>query len=507
MSANEVKTVQAAGLYTHSAPAGGGSVRVIKGKCAKGQYGSADCIGLIFFTPASLHAITTGYNIPDITLVLTRDASTGTAARTVSVTDYPLDFVDTTGQHTHEDVVNWGHKNPFKATVTGSESRIRLPGMMCRRISYWAANIIMLYHSEVESSNDYVAFTGARLEITRGDEWMAPVWNRPIAKGDKIFYSTRPWGPPEWSHRIDLLEIQWYINLRRRLNTLDNANVSLPDIVIENISGLDPEGTGQWLFSKWYQVISTLRTALGEARDAEGKPYSWSAITQGQIPSALAINELRNYLDEIYSPYLETTIRTIVTAGRAYYTTRNGFRVVDGTWTMDWRGSAPLSGKVQGKNSEGVVEYSHRFGFWFFDSILTGEQYSSMAITITSTNGQDRSGGGENNLCTLYPVLVSQMPARGSNVALGSVIDLTFPLDNAISAGVGSTKDKDFVEEQTFYMPSAFVQGVQNGQYFGVAVICDSIIRTWQATAKVTLNGPSPRPGVPQEDRMIDDGV
>lgn len=467
---NTTISIDASGRYCHGAPSNGGRATIRPGESRKGLSNGTDYIGLLYFKPDHIRTAVTGHVIQKAQLVLRRSPVTGTGSRTLSVTQYRDSSVNTGAGYTHKELYDKTYKSCYVTSVQDSEIvTIDLPGSIIRRMTsdYNYCNVLALLHGVDESSNDYAVFTGATLKLTYGSDWEAPVWGRPISKGDLVY-------DDDHSHRDDLWELQYYYNIRAQL-----AGVT---------PWTDPDNLiGQGYYSDWYYVIRALWLLNIAILTAQGEliPNTTPIRELCYMPVAHWINTLREYADKPLGG--AGSRETISKVGCAYYTTWDDFHEHNGGWKLDWRpGNAPLSGKVWSWiNKKTAKEYSHRFGIWILP--VPAGTITSLALRLTTAKGQDR--GGEDNKIRLYPVTVSEIPARGSQTILQNAVDLDTVAGEATSAGVGRTAAGDFIETLDVELSADFITGLQNHTYYGVAVECDQVIREYTKTATLLING------------------
>lgn len=464
---NTTISIDASGLYCHGAPIRGGQAVIRAGELRKGLKGSTDYIGLIYFKPEHIQAVAGSNAIQKAQLVLRRSESSGRGSKTISITQYRDTGVTTDIGYTHRELYDKTYKSCYVASVPDEEQvTIDLPGSMIRRWSsgYNWCNVLALVNGVDESSNDYVVFSGATLNLTYGNDWEAPVWGRPISTDDLVY-------DDDHSHRDDLWELQYYYNIRAAL-----AEVT------------PWADTNRWIeqgyYRDWYLVIRALWALNLAILAKEGKPIPNQAdCEEGSIPDSWWINLLREYAD---SPLNGQGSRvSISNLGCAYYTTLDGFHEHNEDWVMDWRaGSAPRSGKVWGWiDNKTKKEYSHRVGVWVLPA--PAGIVNSLALRLTTSKGQDR--GNEDNIIRLYPLKTSTFPAQ--HTRLGVAVDLDTVAGEATSAGVGRTAPGDFVETVDVTLSAEFISGLQGGTYYGVAVECDQVIREYTKTATLLING------------------
>ena len=285
--------------------------------------------------------------------------------------------------------------------------------------------------------------------------WTKPTWRRSIAAGDIIWNAAN-------SHIYDLNELTTVLNARRALYGL--SAVSISNYI-----------HGEYAYYKdWQTMIQILRTGMEECRTLEGRTWSWTSLAAGAWPTAAAINELRQYLEDEPGGQKETFNSTAY--ARTVFSEKDHDFTVDRSEEVRWYARGPMSGMNWGYEEwEGVANtkvYNRRFGFWLLPSV-TDKVILSAKMTVTSNNGE--SGTHPINL---YGVKASAVPTAKTSV--NAVLGTTLLGTAEVTGGEG-----------TFTVPlnAEGIAALKAGTIYGLGVDDHQYWKNFEESATLTING------------------
>lgn len=466
--ANVTTTLNSTACYRHSCPATGAKAPVSAAP-AKGLNGREENVGVYLFDAAAIADALEGKTLMAAQLVLTRNTRYGTELKQVSIA--PTDGIQAGVSVSRERMRDYAMRGlAYTVEVSGETTAVQLPGAVLQKLAAGEVAGFMLYTGVEETASDYVMFAEtAQLRLITGDVWVKPVWTRDIATGYLVSH-------PDRSHIATLRELAYYINIRAG---------------IDGTSAIDIEQAQYDLgaFRTWLSIIECMRQAEEAEAAAEGRDNpEWNSLAAGAMPDALAINQLRNFLDA--EPGSATSIITLSNWARAsheYITSKKSGNATSNGTSLRWsRPSAsasypyPMSGHEWGiTQTDGMYIHYNWFSVWMFPAWTSAELQRINTLTLRmSANGTKDSGFASQKNVYIYGVKVSALPSGAMTV--GSVIDRGTKVGSNTDARCGTTFD--------VRLSAAFVQAVKNGERFGVAVDCEQSRKAW-GTVRLVING------------------
>ena len=449
--------VLAIGTYYHQTPVGGSSATAwINAGPRKGTTGVYKEIGYILFDKTVLASTINGANLPAAKLVLNRDTAYGTG--TVDICIAPAFTTDPPqGEMTYEAcMANMTMRHAHHlTTVTGSTCSIDLPGYFLSLLRWNTICGFIVYQEDGEGTSDIARFTMyGKLELTLGATYETPVWTRPIGAGDVICNE-------KCSHVADLWEILHYVCHR------ESAELT----PIEPWT--DFEGIDIGAFEDWAAAVRRLQGAIDTIYTAEGKDaITWLTATDGMMPNAAIINQLRNALEASMSSGSESLEVSIY--GRATLALDHSWTNGDNDDDVTWAKAGPHCGynwewvHVGGNLKQ--KQYNYRFGFWVLSNLIAGKTISSLKLRITKT-------GGNNGNVKLYGVKINSQPS--AQMSVSDVIDTDVECAS-FTMNVGETK--------TITLSDTVKNLLVNGDIYGVGFYKDGELGTFSASATLVIN-------------------
>ena len=462
MMANISNVIWSSASYVHAVPRAGGAAAIRSGKPRKGLSGSEECVGVISFPAATIANDLSGQQLRAARLTIHRDTAYGTASRAAGIA--PCGALDLSRQYTHDELLNAGKRGMvLPVTVSGGDTVIELPGAMLRELKQGWCSSFMIY-TIPDGDENLVALTGsAELELITGDEWVTPVWTRPIHQGDLVSW-------PDRSHISTLYELEYYLNLRAALNDVAGTDISQP---VYDIGA----------FATWRSIILYMREAMQRILTKEGRTIPWNTLEDGCMPNALAVNQLREYLES--EPWSATCDYTLSDGADGDF--RRGYKYNEGldhhtsedTYSCEWfypgassDNPLPMSGswKVPGENYR-----ENMMTCWRFPSAMLSLRIRSIRVEMTAEPTDD-AGFAASRSVILYPMIAASWPTGNATVA--SMMD---------RSNRGEIISRDAAPGTTFsiQLPQSFIDGLTNGTIFGIAV--DDFVTT--TDAEVALYG------------------
>ncbi len=450
--ANISNVIWSSATYVHAVPRAGGAAAIRSGKPRKGLSGSEECVGVISFPAATIANDLSGQTLRAARLTIHRDTNYGTASRAAGIA--PCGALDLSQQYTHEQLLNAGKRGMvLPVTVSGGDTIIELPGAMLRELKQGRCCNFLIY-TIPDGDEHLVVLTGsAELELITGDEWVTPVWTRPIHQGDLVSW-------PDRSHIATLYELEYYLNLRAALNGVAGTDISQP---VYDIGA----------FATWRSIILYMREAMQRILTKEGRTIPWNTLEDGCMPNALAVNQLREYLES--EPWSATCDYTL-SDGRAgdwrrgyKYNEGDSYQRAPDNYETNWvyAGSEsnnyyPMSGSWWDYVNQQQKTDKYRENFytcWRFPSELLGLRIRSMRIEMTADATSD-AGFATGNTVIVYPMLASTWPS--GKASIGSMMDRSSMAMNNQNAWPGTTF--------SIMASQDLLDGIKQGRYFGIAV-------------------------------------
>lgn len=424
-------------FYHMSAPEGSEATEWIQGQARKGTAGGQQALGLIMFARDAIDQDINGGVLRGARLTLSRDAAYGTGNADLTIA--PVNVESVSGAMAYEQCLEMAIRPlHHMCAVEGETANIDLPGAWLRALQEGLINGIMLYNEE--GTDTYLQFGGtAYLALDSTTAYVAPVWCRPVGEGDIISDSIR-------SHVWDLKEIEHYLNIRRARSSLEAIDLGLGDAIDDSC-----------LYSAWYGLIGTLRTAADEVITAEqGTAISWCVLDPDELPKADAINELRNWLEVVTGTAERLSVTTY---GRVSFEHVGSDFTVNRKTAVAWAAKkAPMSGMNWGyeiRNNVKVKVYNRRFGIWIFRNQMLNKVITSAKLRVTRSSGRGGSWP-----VVLYPVLVGSVPTSSAKKSVNQVMGTT--ACGRANCAVGQTVDIALSQD--------IISRIQAGTAYGVGV-------------------------------------
>lgn len=449
--------IENSGSWYH-VTSGAETVRWQEGGPRKG--GSARQIGLVRFDPAAIAEALEDGDPPAASLRMTRDAAYGTGAVDVTVApvlmqEAGLDDMD------YQTALGLGIRDLHKTmAVVGDVCDYPMPGAWLDLIVRGLCNAWLIYREDGEGTDAELRLTdGTELVLYDAGTYKLPSWRRPIARGDIISDRLQ-------SHIGDLREIQYYLNIRRGLQELEPVDIDVHDV---------------GLYADWPAVIDTLRDGTDECIAAEGgDPVTWCVIDPDELPSAQAVNELRQVLSS-FGPEEQISVEDF---GYCRFEHLHTDFVVDRGYQARWTsGKAPQGGacweyQMRLLNPEDtektkVKVFLRRFGLWMLADLIAGKTVNRLQLRVGRLEGEKTV-----REITMYGVLVAAIPAGRASV--NQVIDPGL----VMATGGGPVGG-----EVTFEFTAAGIAALQSGDYYGAAVDDKGAWTNYSAGATLIING------------------
>lgn len=451
-----MSTVTNSSSWYHLTPASGSAATSwAQGGPRKGLEGGQNMIGLVAFSKTEIASAINGGRLLAAELVLNRESGYGTGA--VSLSLAPVRTVQTIGSMTHEQCVDMAERRLHHLTAaSGAQTRIPLPGYWLKMMAGGELEGILIYQEEGEGDNAPMRFTAAaRLELTTGTSYQQPVWMRPVGRGDLISGKLS-------SHIGDLAEIIYYLDLRRAAQSL--SAVSLDDLE------LGP-------YRDWAPVIRLLQSKTTEVIEAEhGTVPTFTAVTDGQMPSALAVNELRLAMENVG----QKESMAVTQYARSLFTAPNAPGAVDlysaGRWTAD----PPRAGtywEYEWSGDERVQTWFKCFGYWLLSDLMAGKTVNTAKLRVKRARG---AGGSQQII--LCGSIYNGIPS--TTKMLDQVLDQNIVCGTGQGA-IGETVDVELTAEAIRRLK---LGAGEEGKLFGVGVKCTDPISYFDATATLIIN-------------------
>lgn len=382
------KTVNSSSIWYHISSASGDSAaRWTKGAARKGTQEGKKNLSVILFDQAAIGTAIGNDALVSAELILRRDTAYGEDAVTLSVAPAQIssileEYVSRT--QALEMAMRPLHRN---YTIEGETVTLPIPGGMLREIKSGNVNAFVLYQEQDAGDGYCKMSTDAVLKMMVGNETIRHVWTRDIGAGDVISSDI-------YSHINDLRELEYYINLHRTLQT--------PALDPIDIGGTETVGS----FAEWADVIGELQTgAAGYMSEAP----AWTEPTEGEMPRADLIKELRGAMDGTASGVLTAS------AFSAMQTTSTGTGSFSKTRQMTWGDSgAPAKAgmykrSMQAQGAPGAVTVYDMYstGWIFAIGETPGANGAEFGLTVKkSASAKPR--------VALYGIKVSAQPESAS---------------------------------------------------------------------------------------------
>ena len=478
-------TINSKKAYYHLSPINGSAESPWqKGAPVKGTVNGQKAIGVYLFDSEAIKDAVSGKYLGSASLILNRNTDYGTDAVDVSIT-FLKDGFSVAGNQTYDQCMKYAVRYAHTlATVSGNQTAVKIPGFWLSFIG--GSNPIlgfMVYQEKGEGTTEPAYFTTSaklQLSVSSSPAFESPVWMRPIGQGDVISSDV-------FSHRLDLREIQYYINLRRnndglaRITTMDNYQLSTSRVPFEEWPGIITEfqaaisdGTNTSIYGKEGKTAITWKQT--------GNIHQVDSSSNIILPNAEIVNQLRDALEAPMSNLSTKETLTVAKYARATFDNYGSDFTVNLNTATEWSAREPRSGMNWEYTTERGTKdkvYHRRFGIWMFIDKLTGKTITKAKVRLTRVEG----ASGTHDI-TLYPVIVSSVPS--SNKSVNEVLDTNTEVGTG-SAAVGETVEIE--------LSSTFVTRLQNAidsssgtKYYGVGVNDTQYWTNFGTSAKLIIN-------------------
>lgn len=450
----ETKTVTSSAIWYHvSTWSGDSASRWAVGAARKGNYDGRTNISVIQFKASDIADAIDGGRLTGASLVLRRDATYGTAAMDICLAPANIGSSLADKYMSRNQALELAVRTMHKRyTIQGESAVFPIPGAMLREIKAGSVNAFVLYQ-ETDGTDSYCRLSvNANLNLDVGEGWGTPVWTRTISKGDVISGKI-------YSHVADLREIEYYINLRREYNSLqDMADIG---------TNLDVGA-----FEDWAGVILALQAGADGFLTAEERTVEWIEPEAGQMPSAEIIEQLKA------SVAGEDEGRNQAAGFTASQTSsRQGTNFSTGA-LMTWEQTDPVRAGVIKQSmivydSEGkkrtVTTWDAYVCGWIFEQ-LTGRTITAATLEVTVKDAEDAQPH-----LSVYGIKVGTVPTSDAyaNVFHGEMI-------GEADANVG--------EATRISLTSRGLQLLNAGTIYGLGLRYDNDYAEIAAEAKLLIN-------------------
>lgn len=422
--------IQASGCYvlmTKGASAG----KWAEGAARKGIRDGNDNQSLLIFPAGEIAGAIGSGTLAGAELVLQRDAEYGENPVTVSIAPLYTEAV-TDGYVLRDEALSEARRElHHNASAAGGQTVLELPGATLLELAAGSVNAFLLYQEE-DGSESYIRFSGTPvLRLHVGDNWMEPVWTRPIAKGMAISSAI-------YSHRADLRELQYYVNRFRARSGLS----AMPDQSAKIESGS---------YAQWGSILTAMVSAVNAAMDVGQEQIQWTAPNPKRLPEAGVISAIRNAMAGDSADIREATGCFTATMSRAGgkpdYEIETD-KAQAGTYTL---GGGSQSYVTPGRSQ--TVNYTikgYRYCGWTFDgSGLTNTTRAKLQILM-----QEAKGDAET--VTLYGL--KKVPTENDSYA--DVLD-------TVKAGEATCAKG---QETKITLTAAAIAALANGTFVGFGI-------------------------------------
>ena len=382
MSVKTTNITSSGVIYHVSSGSGDSASKWIEGAARKGVYDGKMNVSALMFPADQIAEALKGVTLLGAEVILRRDSGYGVGAAQISVAPLLMNAAPSGYQSRGQIIEQAMRKLHWSVTTEGTTVKIPIPGATLMELKGGSVNAFLLY-AEEDGTDSYARMsTEAVLRLnttvkaeggTETMDWQTPEYTRTLAAGDLISSEI-------YSHVSDLREFQYYLNIRRRLDGLDE----IPDVGTTYDLGA---------YADWATIIQTLQAAMDDVIRAENRePHQWIAVTDGQMPSAAAVDELRAILrgdDETRVECEEglTAEQTVNKSGK-------GMSETPMPWT---KGATVKAGRVKSQETAyvGGVErtvtvWKLNCGAWIFSRDETLALTSgSVELTVTETENDE----------------------------------------------------------------------------------------------------------------------
>lgn len=456
-------TLDATGTYYHISALNDSSASPwIQGGPRKGVENGQRAIGMVTFDGDQIISAVNGGRLLSANLILYRDPSDGTDPVDISIAYLLENNLNTDAATYDECFKNAVRPIHTQASVQGTSTSIPLPGYWLWRMKGASDNNFagfVIYREPDEGTDTPVKFTSTvKLRLNIGTGFDTPIWARGIGQGDIISDVSK-------SHVRDLLEIQYYINLRAVYHGLASENT---------INSYIEDATYSILYSDWPTVIRLLQNRMDLILEKEQKTITWKRAAAGDLPNAEIVNQLRDFLETDISGPKETV--TVTTYGRTIFDHYDSDFTVNLNTTTTWAKKGPWNGmNWEYVTVDGVKrkKYNRRFGIWIFRNALVGKTVTSLKLRVKRAEGT-----GSNKEIRLFPVKVSAVPT--SKMSINQVM-VTSTVVGRGTASVGGTVD--------IPLSADFINKLMSGTYYGVGVFDKDYWTNFGTSATLIING------------------